>query len=105
MLKSALTSALAGGPAPVPTLAPKKGTLDPNAFPCLPYADELDGVADVTQDLQDLSFQDLRQTFAIVGSAPTNLLKPDGTSFVSGCALRMNPALSAHPAQAYREAC
>lgn len=80
MLKSALTASLAGGaPAPAPPPV-KKSTLDHAAFPCIPYADELDGVTTLEDELQDLN---LDANFVIVGSAPTNLIMPDGTSLVS----------------------
>lgn len=89
MKKSALSAALAGGaPAPTPaTVGPaqSKGTFfDPSAFPCIEYADVIDGVK--TEDelgaavdqLGKLDFADV----AIVGSAPTNVLL-DGVTLVS----------------------
>ncbi|EFJ50268.1 hypothetical protein VOLCADRAFT_89214 [Volvox carteri f. nagariensis] len=79
MKKSALSAALAGGasaPAPVAP-AQNKGTfLDPAAFPCIEYADVIDGVktADelgaTAEQLGNLDIADV----AIVGSAPTNVL-------------------------------
>ncbi|GIL64485.1 hypothetical protein Vafri_18388 [Volvox africanus] len=81
MKKSALSAALAGGaPAPAPTVAApvqNKGTfLDPSAFPCIEYADVIDGVKTVdelgstAEQLGNLDIADV----AIVGSAPTNVL-------------------------------
>ncbi|GFR47370.1 hypothetical protein Agub_g9079 [Astrephomene gubernaculifera] len=80
MKKSALSAALAGGaPAPAPSTTPSqaKGTfLDPSAFPCIEYADVIDGVKTVeelgaaAEQLGQLGIVDV----AIVGSAPTNVL-------------------------------
>ncbi|PNH05740.1 hypothetical protein TSOC_007967 [Tetrabaena socialis] len=79
MKKSALSAALAGGaPAPAAPHHPsgKNSTfLDPNAFPCIEYADVIDGVKaasevdDVASGLGNLDLGNI----AIVGSAPTNV--------------------------------
>ncbi len=87
MKKSALSAALAGG-APAPSAsggaAPGKGTfLDANAFPCIEYADVIDGVKKVdeldasAEQLGNLDIVDV----AIVGSAPTNVFL-DGVPLV-----------------------
>ncbi|KXZ47333.1 hypothetical protein GPECTOR_36g58 [Gonium pectorale] len=81
MKKSALSAALAGGPAPPPpaTLAPgTKGTfLDSNAFPCIEFADVIDGVKTVDElggtAAEGIAHLDISDV-AIVGSAPTNVL-------------------------------
>ncbi|GLC35522.1 hypothetical protein PLESTB_000198500 [Pleodorina starrii] len=81
MKKSALSAALAGGtPAPAPaSVAPAQGKgtfLDPSAFPCIEYADVIDGVKTVDElgaageQLANLDIADV----PIVGSAPTNVL-------------------------------
>lgn len=90
MKKSALSAALAGGPAPAvpaPPTAPASKTsttLDPVAFPCIEYAGVIDGT--ITEDqlvalegqLHNLDVTDV----SIVGSAPTNVLL-DGVPLVS----------------------
>ncbi len=90
MKKSALSAALAGGPAPAvpaPPTAPaskRSTTLDPVAFPCIEYAGVIDGTISEDQlgalegQLQNLELQ----TVSIVGSAPTNVLL-DGVPLVS----------------------
>ncbi len=81
MKKSALSAALAGGPAaaPAPAAPPAKPAasfLDPSVFPCIDYADVIDGTktADelgaATDQLAAFDFASV----AIVGSAPTNVL-------------------------------
>ncbi|KAL6747588.1 ATP-grasp domain-containing protein [Haematococcus lacustris] len=78
-MKSALTASLAGGAAAVQYPAPprKAGQLDGAAFPCLAYADELDGISTVAETVPE---EDLRlDTIEIVGSLPTSTLMPDGT--------------------------
>ena len=81
MKKSALSAALAGGPAaPAPTAGTtaqgKPTFLEAHAFPCIEYADVIDGVKTVDElgaaadYLSNLSIMDI----AIVGSAPTNVL-------------------------------
>ncbi|KAG2497151.1 hypothetical protein HYH03_004741 [Edaphochlamys debaryana] len=83
MKKSALSAALAGGPAPAaPAPAPgppqaASGTfLDPLAFPCIAYADYIDGTKTLDQlDAATDAIQGLDiASVAIVGSAPTNVL-------------------------------
>lgn len=73
--KSALSSALAGGPevpAPLPPKASK--VLDPAAFPCLTFALEVDAGAGVThvepQEEQDFDVSHMQ----VFGSLPTNTM-------------------------------
>ncbi|PNW74037.1 hypothetical protein CHLRE_13g582800v5 [Chlamydomonas reinhardtii] len=81
MKKSALSAALAGGPsAPAPSVQPSTKTsatfLDPSVFPCIEYADIIDGTKTVdelsaaTDQFAGIDFASV----AIVGSAPTNVL-------------------------------
>lgn len=86
MKKSALTSALAGGPdtaASAGAAQPKKVQLDPAAFPCLVFADEVDAGGGATGDdaraAADAGFD--MTSVQIVGSAPTNVLL-HGTALV-----------------------
>ena len=86
MKKSALTSALAGGPdtaAAAGAAQPKKVQLDPAAFPCLVFADEVDAGGGATGDdsraAADAGFD--MTSVQIVGSAPTNVLL-HGTALV-----------------------
>jgi carnosine synthase len=81
MKKSALSAALAGGPAPPPQTQPvqKASTfLDPAAFPCIEYAGVIDGT--ISEDQLDEgnivdAFQGLEVAgVTIVGSAPTNVI-------------------------------
>ena len=84
-MKSALTASLAGGAPPAPLPQTRKHTLDPAAFPCLSYADELDGVVAATSIIASPSATELANLLEgveIVGSAPTSLLMPDGTVLV-----------------------
>ncbi len=94
-LKSALTASLAGGAAPPAPAIPasKRSTLDPAAFPCLAYADVLDGkapdvlptngsAAKASDQVVPLAEEVLAE--ALVGSAPTSVMLPDGTYLVRG---------------------
>ena len=81
--RSALTAALSGAPAPAvpPAPAAAGGTthLDPQAFPCIAYADVVDGkLEDIVEALGDLDLSSI----AIVGSAPTSVLM-NGVTLVS----------------------
>lgn len=79
--KSALTAALSGAPAAAASATIPGSTLDPAVFPCIPYADVVDGKvgpADVVAD--ELAGLDLSR-IAIVGSAPTNVFL-DGVPLV-----------------------
>lgn len=89
MKKSALSAALAGGPsAPAPSVQPSTKTsatfLDPSVFPCIEYADIIDGTKTVdelsaaTDQFAGIDFASV----AIVGSAPTNVLL-NGVALVS----------------------
>uniref|UniRef100_A0A7S0RDS3 ATP-grasp domain-containing protein n=1 Tax=Chlamydomonas leiostraca TaxID=1034604 RepID=A0A7S0RDS3_9CHLO len=81
-LKSALTASLAGGAAaPPPMPAVKKSNLDPQAFPCIEYADVLDGKATAVSAVSGPDpALDFPEHIEIVGSAPaTGLIMPDGT--------------------------
>jgi carnosine synthase len=88
-MKSALTASLAGAPAPLPQHKHDKklgGSLDAAAFPCIPYADELDGVNTIEEELETLD-EALASPHTIpVGSAPTGLIMPDGTQLVGAIA-------------------
>ncbi|KAG2452311.1 hypothetical protein HYH02_003335 [Chlamydomonas schloesseri] len=80
MKKSALSAALAGGPAAAPPPSqpakPAATFLDPSVFPCIEYADIIDGTKTIDElgaATDQLAAIDIASV-AIVGSAPTNVL-------------------------------
>jgi hypothetical protein len=89
-MKSALTAALSGAPAPAnapkpPTPAGSGRSLDPFVFPCLLHApdDPSDALGSGADGLADaISSIDLKSVHA-VGSVPTNIMMPNGTPLVS----------------------
>jgi hypothetical protein len=87
MKKSALSAALAGGPA-APSVGPAStpAKLDSQAFPCIDYADVIDGVK--PEDAVDAASAGvgalaLADVVEIVGSAPTSVLL-NGVALVRG---------------------
>jgi hypothetical protein len=88
-MKSALTASLAGGTAAPPAAKARlgklgTGTLPQEAFPCIPYADELDGISRIEEDVELQGATEALVSSNWVGSAPQQgLLLPDGTQLVS----------------------
>jgi hypothetical protein len=84
--KSALTAALSGAqqPAPAPAATVAAPLANPNedhyAFPCLLHAHD-DGLATVEEGIEAMDLGHV----TVVGSAPTNVLLPNGTPLVGSC--------------------
>lgn len=84
--KSALTAALSGAqqPAPAPAATVAAPLANPNedhyAFPCLLHAPD-DGLATVEEGIEAMDLGHV----TVVGSAPTNVLLPNGTPLVGSC--------------------
>ncbi len=97
--KGGLAAALSGAPtahAHAPSAKAKKSFLDPAAFPCIPYAEETQGVTTHDESAQEeesdpaaLGLAVLGKDFDVVGSMPMDLPKtPGGKIMVRRFSLR-----------------